>query len=174
MSTTLELENALSARAEGVQNFSEETQVALLLHDLKLSHAQAALKLSQELNFAISPKTIELVLSGDARQSMITLIRYALERQLDESGHPSDISPDYQGSTTYSPDAETEYHTHFISAESEQEAIDKLVALGFNLSPSRNETDYDCTGEWYRSPPFSEYMNGRGCYAVTTRYHRDV
>lgn len=168
----LTLEQALAQREQGVKHFELEAKLMLLMHDMNLNQAQAACLLVEEANAIISQSTIGRMLRGEAKPSLTALVIFALERIQEDRKHPSDLHPDYQGSQTFG-EAETEYTTHFVAARSPEEALNKLVAMGFDLTPTRNETDYDCTGQWHRSNPQVDYLVGRNCYAVTTTLRQD-
>ncbi|WP_432773914.1 hypothetical protein [Vibrio parahaemolyticus] len=165
------LEQALEMREQGVQHFELATKLMLLMHDTNTNQAQAA-RLLSDTGAPIHQGTIARMLKGESRPSLTALAIYALERMHADMEHPSDIHPDYQGEQTYHGEGIT-YTTYFMEADSEQEAINKVGAL-FDLVPTRNETDYDCTGQWYRSSPQVDYLVGRNCYAVTTTLTLDV
>lgn len=167
------LEQALARRKQGVQHFEPETELMLLMHDMNLNQGQAALLLVKEANALITQSTIGRMLRGEAKPSLTALAIFALERIQQDREHPTDLHRDYQGAQSFG-DENTEHTTHFVSAHSPEEAIKKLVAIGFDLAPTRNETDYDCTGMWYRSSPQVDYIVSRNCYAVTTTLTLDV
>jgi len=168
------LEQALARREQGVQHFEPETELMLLMHDMDLNQAQAAQLLVIEANAVLNQSTIGRMLRGEAKPSLTALAIYALERIQQDREHPHDLHRDYQGMQEYQRDNETQIETHFIEAQSPEEAINKLASLGIPVEPTRNETDHDCTGEWYRSRPAVDYIVSRQCYAVTIQYSLDV
>lgn len=166
------LEQALEKRSQGVKHFEPETEFALVMHDLGLTQDEAAEAIFDETNHQISQGTISRILKGNARTGTIALALYALNNIKNKQS--SLVDPRYQGCNTYTEDNHTEHCTHFIQAATEQDAINRLVELGFSLHETRNTTDTDCTGQWFRSSPVVDFISPRGCYAVTTTLRRDV
>lgn len=148
--------------------------IQALMLELELNQSEVSRRIAKETRCIISPTTIGRAIKGEASDVTTALIIYVLEGLKEDSDERDLIVKGYQGSHSYDRDSETSFTTHFIEASNEEHAIQKLMALGFAITQTRNETDYDCTGQWYCSPPTVDYLKGRHCYAVTNCFTLDV
>jgi hypothetical protein len=147
-----------------------------LMKTLGLNQPQAAAAVLKETNYFINQSTISRCLDGKARKGTVAFIHYALSNISNKSQNqnPFLLHPDYQGSQTYVLNKDCEYHTHFMRANSEHEAIEKLLDIGFCLAVGVNSSEPDASGEWFRTPPVVDRLDARNCYAVTTKYYREL
>ncbi|QFT40081.1 MULTISPECIES: hypothetical protein [unclassified Vibrio] len=147
--------------------------IALLMSDLDLDQSGVAKAVKEETGHGINQGTISRVLAGQAKDATITLVRYALENIQSKGGMPNKTDEHYKGSVTQQ-EQDSEVVTWFVTAESEEEAINRVASYGVNVHGAKNHYDYDCTGQWFADPARAEFVKFMQCYAVTMRWLRDV
>lgn len=157
-------------------------EIQHLIRMLEITTEDARIAICVESNCVISPESMETILNGEGRNCDTALALYALkniyEKRIAEAKPPlEDREEDFLGCIEHEYRGEYNVKMYVVKASSPEEAITKLASWGINVHGNRNDTDYDCTGQWcanQANPNLVERIKCLDAYGVPMHWVLDV
>ncbi|MCY9864980.1 hypothetical protein OTK49_20910 [Vibrio coralliirubri] len=125
-----------------------------LISELGLDYAQARAVVYKRTDCLLDEHEFGGVLTGQVGFALAKLVLMALKEEATELradklelNHPDIISV---GEMSNNSEEQIMFYT--VRAKTAEDAIQKLADYGVNIEGHRNETDYDCSGQWCAAP----------------------
>lgn len=142
----------MPVHVKNVETISQE--VLGLTTEFGFDESQVRAIVLERTGFLLGDHEFGGVLTGQVSAVLAQLVLMALKEEAEvrqaldlEQKHPDIISVGEM-----STDPEEQIMIYTVRADTAESAIQKLADYGVNVQGNRNETDYDCSGQWCAAP----------------------